>query len=303
MNQEQIMNQWRVLFPEKSLDESACKQAHEWGYHAVIIEKEAEVFPLKPIFKITPPASSPFSSDFLKDVPKGKSLLWESALFTADFRKELLDRALLPFELHLHEIERLLEISSKQTIYYRIPDQFSERFQERHLDLLLRRTDLSVIFVHSAVSGHPKRLDLPPHPLLARRHPRLLPIYHAAPLDSLEGEWKQHVPKPIEERFCLMVPEGLSEGSALASNVKGVAGQDPFLEDLLDTRLCYLQAIAQGEENPPPEELRLLADLLIAEMRYQQKKGVYGKQEQKRRLLIRALEKMRVPVPLSLTMD
>lgn len=281
MEQAPIKNQWRVLLPEKPLSQSACKEAYERGFHALAIEKESEVFPLKSIIKMTTPAISPFSPDFLKDVPRGRSIFWESALFNADLKKELVDRALLPHELLLLEIEKLVKMAARETIYYRIPDQFSERFQERHLEQLLRRSDLSVIFVHSAVSGHPGRQDLSPHPLLARQHARFMPIYHASPL---EGEW--NLPLPNDERYCLMVNDQWSVG-----------------QDVLDTRLCYLQAIIKGEENPPPEELRLLADLLIAEMRYQQKRGGVDKHEQKKKLLVRALEKLRVPVPLSLTMD
>lgn len=281
MEQEPIKNQWRVLLPESPLSPSSFKLAHESGFHGIVLEKETDVFPLKPILKISSSPISPFSDAYLKDVPKGRSLFWESALFHADWKKEMLERALLPHELLLLEIEKLVKIASRETIFYRIPDQFSERFQERHLDQLLRRSDLSVCFVHSAVSGHPKRLDLPAHPLLEKQNPRLLPIYHAAPL---EGELK--LPLPSADRYCLMVSEGWSVG-----------------QDALDTRLCYLQAIVQGEENPPPEELRLLADLLIAEMRYELKRGQRGNHEQKKRLLVRSLEKLRVPVPLSLTMD
>lgn len=281
MKQELIKNQWRVLFPEKPLSESASKTAHERGFDGIVLEAGTDVFPLKPILRIPQRSGSLFSDDFLKGVPKGRSLFWESALFHADLKKEMLDRALLLHEVLLLEIEKLVQIASREAIYYRIPDQFSERFQERHLDQLLRRTDLSVLFVHSAVSGHPKRLDLPAHPLMDKNNPRLLPIYHATPL---EGEW--NLPLPIDDRYCLMVSDHWSVG-----------------KDVLDTRLCYLQAIVQGEENPPPEELRLLADLLIAEMRYQQKRGHDDHHEKKKRLLIRSLEKLRVPVPLSLTMD
>lgn len=286
MEQEPIKNQWRVLFPEKPFSESVCKEAHECGFDAMIVERESDSFPLKPILKMASSSVSPFSADFLKDVPRGRSLYWESALFTADLKKELIDRALLPFEIHLIELERLVEISGNQVIYYRLPDAFSSRFQERHLDQFLRRSDRSMYFVHSAVAGDPKRLDLPPHPLLAKKHPRLLPLYHAQPL---EGEWT--LPLPSLDRYCLRVPDGWKPQ------------QEEIRVEELDTRLCYLQAIIQGEENPPPEEFRLLADLLIAEMRYQQKRGEGGKLENKRRLLIRALEKLRVPVPLALTMD
>jgi hypothetical protein len=286
MEQEPIKNQWRVLFPEKPLSASACREAHECGFHASVVEKESDSFPLKPILKMTSSSVSPFSEDFLKDVPTGRSLFWESPLFTADLKKDLIERALLPFELHLIEMEKLVEIAGKQVIYYRLPDAFSRQFQERHLEQFLRRSDRSIYFVHSAVAGNPQRMDLPPHPLLAKKHSRLLPLYHAQPL---EGEWR--LPLPTEERYCLIVPEGWKPQQERGS-----------LEDL-DTRLCYLQAIIQGEENPPPEEIRLLADLLIAEMRYQHKRGDFPNQERKRKLLIRALEKLRVPVPLSLTMD
>lgn len=281
MEQEPIKNQWRVLLPESPLSPSAFKLAHESGFHGIVVEKEMDVFPLKPILKIPPSAISPFSDEYLKDIPKGRSLFWESALFHADWKKEMLERALLPHELLLLEMEKLVKLASRETIYYRIPDQFSERFQERHLDQLLRRADLSVCFVHSAVSGHPKRWDLSPHVLLEEKNPRLLPLFHATPL---EGELK--LPLPSVDRYCLMVSDGWSIG-----------------QDALDARLCYLQAIIQGEENPPPEELRLLADLLIAEMRYEQKRGHRGSHEQKKKLLVRSLEKLRVPVPLSLTMD
>lgn len=286
MEQEPIKNQWRVLFPEKPLNESVCKEAYECGFHAVIVEKEMDCAPLKSILKVAPVAGSPFSEEFLKDVPKGRSLFWESTLFEADWKKELLDRALLPFELHLIEMEKLAKISERQRIYYRLPDAFSSRYQERHFEEFLRRTDPWIYFVHSAVVGHPKRMDLLPHPLLARKHPRLIPLYHAQPV---EGEWQ--VSMPAEGPCCLIIPDGWNPR------------QDHHKTEALDTRLCYLQAIIGGEETPPPEEFRLLADLLIAEMRYQQKRGETGKLEIKRRLLIRALERLRLPVPLSLTMD
>ena len=216
-------------------------------------------------------------------------LLW---CFSMDIKKELLKRALLPFEMHLHEISMLKKVVRQGTLLYVLPQDCLPK--ERHLQQWLKEE--AVFIVYSHVKGDPKRLDLTQSPLSELALGSLIPLWDAAPL----GEWPFPFRMASQDSFVLKTPNEWTPGSAVEKQLRLFTGTERETGPFLDPKLCYVQAVAQGKEMPNQEEFRLLCEALIAEIRWEEKKGAVNGHEQKKQLIIQAMEASRLPVPYHL---
>ncbi len=304
MKQVPIKKQWRVLLPDGEMSEECAKSATQWGFNAIAQYKFTGNLPLDTITRVDAPSYSPFHESYeqwIDSIAKNERLLYRSALFELDLRKELLKRALLPVELHLLEIKLLQEKMAGRAIFYLLPDKNPETygFSGRHFEILLNGVGKNTFLLFSSTVGEPCRLDLPAHPLLSHPSEQIIPVLDAQPMKPIEGEWPYLHAYEERNSFFVKTPSSFIQGSVLQRQLEHLIFRGP-VELKLDKRFCFLQALAQGREGMPQEEFRLFGEMLIAEMRFEEKRGENLGHAQKKALLIKAYEKLNVPVPIHL---
>lgn len=298
MDELKIKNQWRVLFPDETLDQDALQQANDFGFNAVIVKQNTACGQLLPILLMESKGVSPFELDLSPYEAWPKGIYWKSSLKIEPFKEELLKRAMLPLELYLEEITAIKRVYPKIPLFY----EFSN--ESLSIERLLKETVPDVYFIFSHVKGQPKRLDLPAHPWFKIPHSRLIPLYDAEPLkNDGEGEWP-YLFFSKETPSVFVKTAAWNNKPRLQDQLKLLCGRSVSDYEPFDPQLSLLQAIIDGEVQLKPDEMRLLSDLFLAKFRWELSRGNAGSlHESIKSLLIRAFQSLRQNVPPQLNLE